>query len=907
MAPCAPVPVSAAHKPDESPMRSRFLLPLLAALSCGLAEAAAPAPFDLAGPTLDAVITRGNTILPASEVPNLQEGDRIWIKPEFPPSQSAHYLMVAVFLTGSTNPPPEEWFFPCKTWTGKCAREGLTVTVPKGAQQALLFLAPETSGDFKGIVGAVRGRPGAFVRASQDLNQASLDRSRLDRYVAAVRTLSYGDPAVLRQTAPLLARSLSIKVDDKCLDKIPQLQAPCLTQGQESLILNDGHSMSIADTLTSGAAADLVMAASATPELGYGVYSPYIASVLDMVRIFDSFSTAQYQYIPALVSHKGDKLALSLNTPPSFYNPKSVLVVALPAIEEPHLPPLHAVDPTEIYCASRTDLVLPVEGAPLAFSTNFAHDITLTLRGKDGKTVRLPARADAVRGGYVVNTAALKPAQLGNDVRGTLMGYWGFEPYEGPSFRLRNARANAWALADGDDDALIVGRPDTVHLRTDSVSCVDNIMLRDPAGKELKAEWKPIKPGLVEVTLPLQDAQPGTVNLLIDQYGTDEPHQIPLKVFASRARLDGFAIHAGDTRGVLKGARLDEVASLAIDNLLFVPGELSTRGRDDELPMVTQDAAAAAALQPDSHPTATVTLKDGRIAKVSVSIDAPRPSVVLIGKSVLPSPTSPSTNILLANQDQLPQDARLTFSVRAQTPARFARNETLEIATVDESASTTLSIANGSIKLETAKVAVATLDPAKAFGFSAFGALKFRAVVDNVAGDWQPLATLVRLPVLRELKCPDDAKLACRLSGSDLFLLDAVSGSDNFDGAVQVSDGYPGASLPVPHPTDGRLYIRLRDEPSLVHSVRFDVQTLPPPADDTARAPASAAPANAAGANTSAATAAPPPAAGTAAPSAAQAAPAASSPVSPAQNPTAPSPDNGTATQNPPPATPEHP
>ena len=49
----------------------------------------------------------------------------------------------------------------------------------------LLFLAPETSGDFRTVVGAVRGRPGAFVRASQDLNQATLDRSRLDAHLAA--------------------------------------------------------------------------------------------------------------------------------------------------------------------------------------------------------------------------------------------------------------------------------------------------------------------------------------------------------------------------------------------------------------------------------------------------------------------------------------------------------------------------------------------------------------------------------------------------------------------------------------------------------------------------------------------------------------------------------------------------
>lgn len=816
-------------------MPLRLILPLLALVLGGVAHAGAPAPFDLAGPTLDVVVTRGSTILPASEVPNLAEGDRIWIRPEFPESQSAHYLMVAAFLAGSTNPPPKSWFFPCKTWTGKCAKDGLTVTVPKGAQQVLVFLAPETNGDFEGVVNSVRGRPGAFVRASQDLNQATLDRSRLDRYLAAVHELSYGDPATLKTVAPLLARSLAIKVDEKCLDKIPQLQAACLTQGQEALILNDGHSMTIAETLTSGPAADLVMAASITPELGYGVYSPYIASVLDIVRIFDSFSTAQYQYIPALTAHRGDKLALTLNTPPSFYNPKSVLVVALPAVQKPTLPPLHAVDPTEIYCATRDDLVLPVEGAPLAFSTNYAHDITLSLSGKDGKTIRLPAHADAEQGGYVVKTAGLRAAELGDSVRASLQGWWGFEPYEGPGFTLRNARANDWALAEGDEDALVVGRPDTVHLRTDSVSCVDHIMLRDPAGKELKAEWKPVKPGVVEVKLPLQDAQPGQMSLLIDQYGVAQPHLIPLQVYSNATRLDGFLVHAGDTQGLLRGTRLDAVTGLVIGGVAFQPGELSTQGASDQLVMIAKDPQAAATLKPDGAVAAQATLKDGRVLKLSATVDAPRPSLVLIGKSVRASPSSAGSHIELANTDLLPQDARLAFSVRAQSPTRFARDEGIEVATADESFSTTLSIAGGGIKLENTKVAVVTLDPTAAFGFSAFGPLKFRPVLNGIAGDWQPLATLVRLPQLRELKCPDDPALACKLSGSDLFLIDAVSGSERFEQAVQVSDGFPGASLPVPHPANGRLYLRLRDEPSVVNAVTLETQPLPPP-DQLSRA-----------------------------------------------------------------------
>ncbi len=114
-------------------------------------------------------------------------------------------------------------------------QKGLTLSVPADAQQVLVFLAPETGGDLRTLVSAVRGRPGAFVRSSQDLNQASLDRARLEKYLAAIRSMNEKDPSRLKEVAPLLARSLAIKMDDKCLDRSALLQAPCLTQGQSAL------------------------------------------------------------------------------------------------------------------------------------------------------------------------------------------------------------------------------------------------------------------------------------------------------------------------------------------------------------------------------------------------------------------------------------------------------------------------------------------------------------------------------------------------------------------------------------------------------------------------------------------------------------------------------------------------
>ena len=133
------------------------------------------------------------------------------------------------------------------------------------------------------------------------------------------------------------------------------------------------------------------------------------------------------------------------------------------------------------------------------------------------------------------------------------------------------------------------------------------------AGKELKADWKSVKPNELEVKLPLQEAKPGAMTLWVTQSGVSQPQQISIQTFAEAGHFDGFAIHAGDAQGVLKGSRLDEVASLSIRNVVFMPGELSTRNGGDELPMVAQDAQAAASLKQERGIAAKVTLKDGRV------------------------------------------------------------------------------------------------------------------------------------------------------------------------------------------------------------------------------------------------------------------------------------------------------
>src|SRR6202000_2450712 len=147
-----------------------------------IARADDPVKFDLAGPKVDVQVQRGTITLPIAEVPNLLAGDILHIKADLPSTQSNHLLLVVAFLRGTTNEPPEDWFHEIETWDKKTA-EGTVITVPQGAEQALMFIAPETGGDFKTLRGAVRGRPGLFIRADAGLNEASFEQEWLQNYL----------------------------------------------------------------------------------------------------------------------------------------------------------------------------------------------------------------------------------------------------------------------------------------------------------------------------------------------------------------------------------------------------------------------------------------------------------------------------------------------------------------------------------------------------------------------------------------------------------------------------------------------------------------------------------------------------------------------------------------------------
>ncbi len=352
---------------------------------------------------------------------------------------------------------------------------------------------------------------------------------------------------------------------------------------------------------------------------------------------------------------------------------------------------------------------------------------------------------------------------------------------------------------------------------------MDDVSLKDSKGKELKVQWKAVKADELEVTIPVESAKvSGGVTIAVKQAGIKDDEQVPVQIYGEAGQLKQLKIIPGDARAVLQGTHLDEVESVELNGVQFThktdPANKDTQW-NSELELAAANASATASLTPGDKLTAQVKLKDGRSLQVPVLVESPHPRVTLLTKAVELGAASKSSAIHLANPDELPQDARVSFSVKTEIPATFPRNEKIEVATKDYSFHVLLGIEDGALTLQDPQTAVVHFDPAKSFGNSAFGPLQVRPVDERgVQGDWVPLVTLVRVPSLQELDCPDDINQQCTLKGKNLFLLAAVSADAQFSHAASVPQGFVSETLKIPRPVNGAFYVKLRDDPSDVNT-----------------------------------------------------------------------------------------
>jgi hypothetical protein len=414
---------------------------------------------------------------------------------------------------------------------------------------------------------------------------------------------------------------------------------------------------------------------------------------------------------------------------------------------------------------------------------------------------------------------------------------WGFDKFTGPTLPLQNVPGKGWKLVT--TDPLIIGQDNHLTLASTGTACIEAIISDSVPGRETKLEWKPSdKPDQVALNLPLKSLNTDTVQLAVKQFGTSALDTVTAKTYSEPARLESLNLHAGDTFATLVGSSLDQVKQLELKGLVFTPSaaqdQESTEPKNQlslTLDVKDSDAReidaknAVPKLSPGDKLVATATLKDGRTLTLPVTINTPRPVVALLSKGI----EQPKGSPIHLSPDDLPLNQKLTFFLKS--PESYPRSEQIEVASTDDSLHTMLSIATGTLVLQNKHTVLATLEPLKVFGTSAFGPLHLRAVApDGTTGDWIPLATLVRVPTLTDLHCPAHARQQpCTLEGSDLYLVDSFSTDPAFTAPVQVPEGFVGNTVTIPHPADTTFYVRLRDDPTTTDQVTLPVVSVSPP------------------------------------------------------------------------------
>jgi hypothetical protein len=283
---------------------------------------------------------------------------------------------------------------------------------------------------------------------------------------------------------------------------------------------------------------------------------------------------------------------------------------------------------------------------------------------------------------------------------------------------------------------------------------------------------------------------------------------------------------------MLKGTRLDEVAKAEVAGIAFAPASLSRVVDHDQLAL--NALTSTTQLDPDKVYSARVQLKDGRLLKVPVNVEPPRPQAALLSKGVQPDASTATSPVQLGSTDDLPLEGKLVFFLKSTVPANFSRNEKVEVAATDGSFDTQLSLADGTLMLEDAKTAMGSIEPLTRFGGSAFGPVHVRVKsAAGATGDWLPLGTLVRLPSFKELRCLRAPAKPCILTGSNLFLASSVAATEGFESPTDVPTDFAGTQLIVPHPVNGSLYLKLRDDPATVQTLTLPI-TPATPADSKA-------------------------------------------------------------------------
>jgi hypothetical protein len=782
---------------------------LVAATQCAAAASSAPAgtPFTVtassgpaAGAHIIATVTRTianrSITLPAALVPALKNGDSVDI--DFPdyrrPPGTVNFHVNGAFITAVA---PQHWLFEHSTAADQLFRNPHdrrhasivtgTVHFTYGTRDRrgipIFFIVPEDA-KTRGVDGVrdyVNAHPTDFIDMAQSTN-AAVDRySFLSDFLGSLGSGSI-DPATSRQRIESVAQSFGVApaTIDACYATgatTSDVQS-CIQQSINSVVYQTNFNAPTQAQFLGG------LAAAANP----ATYAPYIASLLTVWRLFVHTGHQEYEYLPATVSladpttaHR-DELLMALKVP-TIRPPAAVSDVLFFTIGDPQgveYPPAVVDDAPAAGVCARTDrFPVPLH---LDHTSRYVHDAALVVTPDGGAPFRvaLDPRSLAApsidrsrlpmnpSGGYSVSLSA----GFGFDAVGT--------PAEAP-VRVAIPSGDGWAISALPHRTEQAGGSLDLIASSPSAPCLSRAEVQIGNAPPVSLTATPLDARRVELRGSLAGVPAGPARL---RFFEDDPsaariHESTreLTIAAPRAVVDPKSAIAslGDQFVHLTGSGFEQIGRLVVgDNSYTKVGRAESSaacfiGPPLGAALVSGQSTPAELFAPDGS--------DAQVFPLTVATARPRLGPVTIA----PQPAEPSLSTTPISVLLETASGALPRQIGVRLRQRIAGGD--DPCAPAEGDPTAIALPSDDVHVRSSTALTVTFS-ADVLHDRAFGTLELQLVdaATSVTGNWVAIpATFVRAPGVTQIACSADAAAPCRLYGTGLAAIEAVSdGTDAF-------------------------------------------------------------------------------------------------------------------------------
>lgn len=507
------------------------------------------------GPVLDIQVQRGDQVLPLLQVPHLQMGDELLVRPDPESLAEGRWILMLGLISPAGNQVRTRAVDPADL------QEPARLEITADDQAPVIVLAPQLRNLF-GLYTSFRESSALLDDIIQSDPQRFYDLQRLDEVNQAISALAQGlDDALQRRTPAesiaatrVLAQTFGVsQVDPECF-RNNSVNTQCVAI---NIVANKDFVLPAASEL------GLLAGAKGAADL-----TGFLA---DKLKVFSSAGDFlsnkfrdQYDFAATFGRRWRDSSYTQLFSLTRFRkgNIKTAYVY-VPASFKGNTPQLQ-VDSASPLCLSRG--LLPVRARERMPVLNPWHSWRLVLRDPDSgapltDTRELwfsPARSQ------LSFTPPAVPAGL-TRVQATVQGQFGFEPIELPPFTLVLPPSDLAAQLQG-ADTLIAGEQAELRLDAASQACVQALRLSQ--GEQVLARSSAEAPG--RLAIDLRGIPPGPVTLTMEVPGA-APAPLTLRVQAARAQVRRVEHTELDAHLVVLGQGLERIERAELGSVPCTP------------------------------------------------------------------------------------------------------------------------------------------------------------------------------------------------------------------------------------------------------------------------------------------------------------------------------------------------